>query len=164
MIFLVNDANILIDLLKIGLLDSFFRLTYDFQVTDMVVAEIQEDNAADLHPFLAKGLLAQQGFTFEELIHIQALEVENPGLSIPDCSCLYLSQIKSATLLTGDAALRRVAEQKAIPVHGILWCFDEMVASEIITLDEAREKLVLLMVMNPRIPERECKKRLKQWE
>lgn len=89
MIFLVNDANILIDLLKIGLLDSFFRLAYDFQVTDMVVAEIQEENAADLHPFFANGLLTQQGFTFEELIRIQALEVENPGLSIPDCSCLF---------------------------------------------------------------------------
>ncbi len=40
MIFLVNDANILIDLLKINLLDSFFRLEFDFQVTDMVFAEI----------------------------------------------------------------------------------------------------------------------------
>lgn len=42
MIFLVNDANILIDLLKINLLDSFFRLEFDFQVTDMVFAEIRE--------------------------------------------------------------------------------------------------------------------------
>lgn len=44
MIFLVNDANILIDLLKLDLLDLFFRMEYDFQITDLVLEEIQEDN------------------------------------------------------------------------------------------------------------------------
>jgi len=40
MILLVNDANILIDLLKIDLLAAFFRLSYEFHVTDFVTAEI----------------------------------------------------------------------------------------------------------------------------
>ena len=109
MIFLVNDANILIDLLKIDLLDSFFQLEYDFQVTDMAFAEIQEANAPNLAIFFENGLLTRQGFSFEELLRIQLLEVENPAISIADCSCLYLSRKVSATLLTGDAALRRVA-------------------------------------------------------
>lgn len=100
MIFLVNDANILIDLLKIDLLDSFFQLEYDFQVTDMAFAEIQEANATDLSFFLDNGLLTRQGFSFEELLRIQFLEVENPAISIADCSCLYLSRKVSATLLT----------------------------------------------------------------
>ena len=110
MIFLVNDANILIDLLKIDLLDSFFKLEYDFHVTDMVFAEIQEENATDISFFLDNGLLTRQGFSFEELLQIQLLEVENSALSIADCSCLYLSRKVTATLLTGDAALRRIAE------------------------------------------------------
>ncbi len=44
MILLVNDANILIDLLKIDLLKQFFQLQYEFHITDIVVAEIQEEN------------------------------------------------------------------------------------------------------------------------
>ncbi|MCK5323684.1 MAG: hypothetical protein KAJ45_06035 [Desulfobulbaceae bacterium] len=164
MIFLVNDANILIDLLKIDLLDSFFQLEYDFQVTDMAFAEIQEANATDLSFFLDNGLLTRQGFSFEELLRIQFLEVENPAISIADCSCLYLSRKVSATLLTGDAALRRVAEQNDIPVHGILWVFDEMVDGGIISKQEARDKLFELMELNPRLPAKECQKRIKAWK
>lgn len=163
MIFLVNDANILIDLLKIDLLDSFFQLEYDFQVTDMAFAEIQEENAADLSTFLENGLLTRQGFAFEELLQIQFLEVENPALSIADCSCLYLSKKVSATLLTGDAALRRIAEQNNIAVHGILWVLDEIVAGGLISEKEARDKLILLMGLNLRLPANECRKRLKYW-
>jgi predicted nucleic acid-binding protein len=164
MIFLVNDANILIDLLKIGLIDSFFRLEYDFQVTDMVLAEVQEDNSPDLAPFIGEGSLTKKGFTFEELLQIQLLEVENAALSIADCSCLYYSKKISATLLTGDAALRRIAEQKGIPVHGMIWILDELVEEEIITKQEAREKLIELMGVNSRLPEKECLKRLRAWK
>ena len=164
MIFLVNDANILIDLLKIDLLDSFFQLEYDFQVTDMAFAEIQEANAPNLAIFFENGLLTRQGFSFEELLRIQLLEVENPAISIADCSCLYLSRKVSATLLTGDAALRRVADQNDIPVHGILWVFDEMVDRGIISKQEARDKLFELMELNPRLPAKECQKRIKAWK
>ncbi|MBU4260401.1 MAG: hypothetical protein KKC76_00785 [Proteobacteria bacterium] len=163
MIFLVNDANILIDLLKIDLLDTFFHLEYDFQVTDMAFAEILEGNAAVLFPFLEKGLLAKQGFSFEELLQIQLLEVENPFLSIADCSCLYLSRKISATLLTGDAALRRTAEQNNIVVHGILWVLDEIIATGLISEKEARGKLIQLMELNSRLPTGECQKRIKFW-
>lgn len=163
MIFLVNDANILIDLLKIGLLDAFFHLEYDFQVTDMVVAEVQEDNVTDLLPYLEGGALTRQGFSFDELLQIQQLQGSNPNLSVPDCSCLFLSSKVTATLLTGDAALRRAAEQNGIAVHGILWIFDELVSAGLISAGEAHEKLSQLMELNPRLPVKECKRRLKSW-
>jgi predicted nucleic acid-binding protein len=164
MIFLVNDANILIDLLKIDLLDTFFQLEFDFQVTDIVFAEIQEDNAADLQSFLESKLLTKCEFSFEDLLQIQNFEVENPALSIADCSCLFLSRKLSATLLTGDGALRRIAKQNDIPVHGILWVFDEMVSSSLISKNEAREKLSHLMNLNLRLPVKECRKRLHRWK
>ncbi|OQX20056.1 MAG: hypothetical protein BWK76_02550 [Desulfobulbaceae bacterium A2] len=164
MIFLVNDANILIDLLKIGLLEVFFQLDYDFLVTDMVLAEIQEKNVGDLHPFFNAKRLTRQGFTFDELVRIQVIQDRNPALSVPDCSCLYLAQKVSATLLTNDAALRRIAGQEAVPVHGILWVFDMLVEQNIIQRDTAIAALSRLMEVNPRLPEKECLKRLKLWE
>ncbi|MHB8790149.1 MAG: PIN domain-containing protein [Desulfobulbaceae bacterium] len=163
MIILVNDANILIDLMHIGLLNSFFQLGYRFQVTDMVFAELLDGNAAGLTAFIDNGILSRQGFSFEELLRIQLIEVENPALSIADCSCLFLSQKNSATLLTGDAALRRIAEQNNIPVHGILWAFDAMVDAKIITKHEANDSLERLMELNPRLPSLDCTKRLKLW-
>jgi predicted nucleic acid-binding protein len=164
MIFLVNDANILIDLLKINLLDIFFQLEFEFQVTDIVFSEIQEDNAGDLESFVDNGNLKKQVFSFEDLIQIQLIEVDYPALSIADCSCLYLSQKCDATLLTGDGALRRIATQQEIEVHGILWLLDEMITNELITKTEARVKLLQLMELNPRLPANECQKRLKSWK
>jgi predicted nucleic acid-binding protein len=156
MIFLVNDANILIDLLKIDLLDTFFQLEYDFQVTDMAFVEIQGKKVSVLSTFHENGRLTKQDFSFEELLQIQLLAMENPFLSIADCSCLYLSKKLSATLLTGDAALRRTAEQNNIAVHGVLWVLDEIVANDLIPEKEAGDKLIRLMDLNPRLPAGEC--------
>ena len=107
--------------------------------------------------------MTRQGFSFEELLQIQFLEVENPALSIADCSCLYLSRKVSATLLIGDAALRRIAEQNNIAVHGILWVLDEIVAGGLISEKKARDKLILLMGLNLRLPANECRQKLKYW-
>jgi predicted nucleic acid-binding protein len=164
MIFLVNDANILIDLLKINLLDTFFKLEFDFQVTDMVFAEIREENLADLKRCIDLNLLTMQGFTFEDLLQIQLIEDNNPVLSVADCSCLCLAEKFSGTLLTGDGALRRIAEQQNIPVHGILWVLDELIARGLLAKTEAHDKLLQLKELNPRLPDHECRKRLKAWK
>ena len=163
MIFLVNDANILIDLLKIDLIEPFFQLDYDFLVTDLAFVEILEANRSDLDIFISRGVLSVHNFYFDDLLRIQLIEVDNPGLSIADCSCLYLSQIKSAILLTGDAALRRIAQQSGITVHGILWIFDEMVNNGILPPNVVADKLCRLMEINLRLPIRECKKRIRAW-
>ncbi len=70
----------------------------------------------------------------------------------------------SGKLLTGDAALRKHAEQNKIMVHGILWVFDELVDQRIITRIQAHDKLTRLLSINPRLPGVECKKRLKKWK
>jgi predicted nucleic acid-binding protein len=164
MIFLVNDANILIDFLKIDLIDAFFRLDFDYLVTDLVLNEVREDNVADLQPFVRAGRLTIQGFGYEELVMIQAIKDRKPALSLPDCSCLYLSRKVSATLLTNEALLRRIAGQESLPVHGSLWILDLLVEQSIIREERAIAALTRLMEINSRLPEKECRKRLKAWE
>jgi predicted nucleic acid-binding protein len=164
MILLVNDANILIDLLALDLLDEFFSLEYDFHVTDIVFAEIRDDTSGRLEPFMATGILKKKSFTYEELTQIQQLEVDYRQLSIADCSCLFHARSLSACLLTGDAALRKSAEQGGISVHGILWVLDELVAKNVITTKKAHEKLTSLTSINPRLPSGACRSRLKKWQ
>jgi len=98
------------------------------------------------------------------LREIQLLEVEYQQLSIPDCSCLFHAKTLTAQLLTGDAALRKTAEQVGIPVHGILWVFDELVRQDLLPKEQAIDKLSELMRKNSRLPVTECKKRLKRWK
>lgn len=164
MILLVNDAGILIDLLKTDLIGPFFQLENEFHITDFVRAEVQEKNAEHLDTFIQDRKLIKRTFSFEELLQIQSLGVKHRALSIPDCSCLYLAELLSVTLLTGDGALRRIAKQNNIPVHGILWIFDELVRNDLISPKTAYEKLKKIMSINPRLPIDECNKRLIKWK
>ena len=163
MIFLVNDANILIDLLKLHLLDTFFQLEYDFQVTDLVLGEVQEDNIRDLGRYLEANLLTRQGFTAAEIGEIGTLFSAFPALSFADCSCLHLAEKLNATLLTGDGALRRIAAGRNIRVHGMLWVLDEMIGGGLLTTAAAKEVLRRLMEFNQRLPHKECTRRLQEW-
>jgi predicted nucleic acid-binding protein len=164
MIVLVNDAGILIDLLKADLIEPFFQLKYEFHVTDFAANEVQEDNVAQLDAFVDDRRLIKKTFDFEEPIKIQLLELQHKTLSIPDCSCLYWSKKLSAILLTGDAALRRIAEKHKISVHGLLWVFDELIKNRLISREIAYAKLKYILCVNPRLPVDECTKRLTKWK
>jgi len=43
-IIVVNDACILIDLLKVDLINTFFKLNFSFYTTDFIINEIKEPN------------------------------------------------------------------------------------------------------------------------
>lgn len=163
MILLVNDASILIDLLKLDLIEKFFELNCIFYITDFVLAEIQEENVAKLHQYVQTKKLKKKTFDFKELYEIQLLEIKHKALSIPDCSCLFFAKTLSANLLTADGALRKIANQHNITVHGILWILDEMVKTNIISSKTACKKLKTLMSINLRLPQKECTKRLSKW-
>ena len=162
-ILLINDANILIDLLKLDLLDDFLALPCEFHVPDLVLDEILEANRAELDLCIDSGQLEKKIFGYEELMEIQLLSVNHRRLSIPDCSCLFHARKTQGRLLTGDGALRRTAQGLEIPVHGILWVFDQLVEQGKITRQTAHDKLSELDEINPRLPKAEVKKRLKKW-
>lgn len=163
MMVIVNDASILIDLLKIDLLELFFGLPFEFHVTDLAAEEIMEENVHQLHGLISDGTLLKRSFGFDELLEIRRVQNTYRGLSLADCSCVFLSTKLSATLLTGDRSLRRAAEQRGIPVHGVLWVFQELVGRSVLAKSAAGDKLNRLMEINPRLPRRECRKLLDLW-
>jgi len=164
MIIVVNDASILIDLMKINLSDEFFRLPFEMHTTDIVSAEITDENARKFLQYINKKKIQIRSFSDKELEEILKIQAENPRLSLADCSCFWLCKQLSATLLTSDGKLRRSASEKDIPVHGMLWVFDNLISEKEISIGEAKNKLRALMDINPRLPREECQKRLKKWK
>lgn len=53
MTIVVIDANILIDLVKLKLLNLFFSLRFRFYTTDLIFNELH-DNQKDVMPFIKK--------------------------------------------------------------------------------------------------------------
>lgn len=162
---IVNDASLLFDLTDIDLLDRFFQLPFEMNITDAVRDEFDEDYFERIESYLESGRLTLRCFDEEATEKIGQLKKGvSSSLSFPDCTCIFLAQTISATLLTGDKALRTAAGKYKIPVHGVLWVFDQLLKTRLISKRTAYTKLDKLMGINQRLPKAECQKRLKLWE
>ena len=65
-------------------------------------------------------------------------------LNLNDCFVLTLAEeIEECILLTGDGALRRIAEGKGIEVRGVLWAMDELEAHGVVSLTTIHDALRL---------------------
>jgi hypothetical protein len=162
----VNDANILIDLVKLQLLPHFFGLGWEYHTTSLVFDELFENQQEVFAPYQDNGLFIVDNLDAEELLSVLELQFEKPQLSEQDCSALFYTIKTAGILLSSDKNLRDFAENKKVDVHGHLWIFDAMVAQNCITPTHAADKLEeLINTINPklRLPEQECKRRLVQW-
>ena len=145
-------------------MDEFVKLEHEMYVPDLVTSEVNEENVGILQKYFLDKSINQESFSYHELTEIQLLEIQHGSLSIPDCSCLFLAKKKSATLLTGDARLRKVAENENVPVHGILWIFEELIRYGFITYATAHDKLLGLVNLNCRLPREEIEKIIIVWK
>jgi predicted nucleic acid-binding protein len=167
MIVVVNDANILIDLVKLQLLPHFFSLQIRFYTTDLILYELHEWQVEELNLYINSGTLTINQLTDNELIDVALLQAEKRQLSEQDCSAIVCARKVAGSLLTSDKNLRNFATKKAIAVIGHLWVFDKMVAENTITPQNAILKLTELReVVNPRLnlPKIECENRLELWK
>lgn len=164
----VNDTNVFIDLLDVGLLDQFFHLPWEIHTTDFVMWELLKEGQKDaVARFEQEGLLHVASFDFNDIQIINKLHKQfntKTNVSLTDCSVWYYAKQNSYTLLTGDRKLRNSAVSDGVEVRGIIYVFDELVNTGVIPLDTATDKLVLLKEKNPRLPKDEIEKRLRQWE
>lgn len=167
MIVVVNDANILIDLIKLQLLNAFFNLHWEFHSTDLIIEnELYEEQKEQLTPYINSGKLIVQALNTDDLLKIIDIQTQKPQLSDKDCSAFYCAQKLNASLVTSDNALRKFAKAQNVDVHGHLWVFDALVEHNCITPQEAIRKLSELHTINTklRLPPKECDVRIEQWK
>lgn len=162
----MNDANILIDLVKLELLRHFFDLGWENHTTSLVFHELFEEQQELFAPYQDEGLFIVADLDAIELLSVLEMQKSKPQLSEQDCSALYYTMKKTGILLSSDKNLREYARNKGIEVHGHLWIFDAMVTQNCLTPLMAANKLEeLLNYINPKLqlPEFACKSRLELW-
>jgi predicted nucleic acid-binding protein len=152
MILVVNDANILIDIIKLNLLPQFFGLKLKFYTTSFVLFELHDDQQEALEEFIDNNLLIIEELNPEDIEMLYSLQEERPQLSEQDCSALFCAQKLEGTLLTSDKNLRQFAATKNVTVHGHLWVLDTMVSEQQLTGQQAVEALERLRQdINPKL-------------
>ncbi len=167
MIVIVNDANILIDLVKLELLPQFFALDLEFYTSSLILEELYPEQIQQLVRYIQGGKLNIIDFTNEELITMAILQNEKPVLSQQDCSAIVSAKKVNGELITSDGNLRKFATHKNIIVRGHLWILNLMVEQNKITGILAIEKLnYLRTVINKRLglPKNECDLKISSWQ
>ena len=165
MIIVITDACFLIDLIDIDLFEEFLGLGYQVHITSSVFAELEGDEfVKPVSNCIKRKKMFLYNLTAADQTVLEKLMINHSSrLSEPDCSCLYLAKEINATILTCEKLLTKVAKNLNLDVHGSLWILDRLLDTSLITRRIAYSKLKDLMSINPRLPVKECQKRLKRW-
>ena len=156
---LVSDTSVLIDLERGSLLETSFRLPFEFAVPDLLYRQELQDHGG--------AILMELGLRVEELDSsgvALALEYWQTcrSLSLPDSFALALAKFHSWTLLSGDRGLRELAEQESVDCHGVLWLIDQMFGRGLATGDDLCAQLqVIAAHPRCRLPRAEVRKRFR---
>jgi hypothetical protein len=164
---IVNDANILIDLVELGIPGEFFALDFDFRTHQGVLNELFDYQLQALEPFIASGKLLVERPEEEELMEAAKLATSRNGLSLNDCAAFLQALKHKAILLTSDNKLRKHCMNHHTETHGHLWVFNLMVEHKLLNGKTAILKLSeLCEKVNPRLglPGKECRKMEEAWK
>lgn len=131
---LVSDANILIDLEEGELLNTFFKLPFEFSVPDILFYEELEEQHAHL---IDMGLSVRE-LSAETMMYVYEITQKAHGPSRNDCFAIALAKQERCPLLSGDRDLRKLAEEELITVKGTLWIIETMIKESLLSVDKAR--------------------------
>jgi len=160
----INDANILIDLFHLDLVDVFFSLQdLDLKTTDFIFEELHEEQKEVVEQFIHNNSLEIIESSEEDLTNIFEILSTTSGLSVEDCSVWYYAKKSGGILLTGDGKLRKQSSADGVEVRGILFIFDQLLIFGLISFELAIEKLNQLYVLNDRLPTEGKRQRLDYW-
>ena len=152
----IYDANIIIDLHKIGLLHIIQRENVQMHTTSLVIMELKKPNREVVKKLLPS--LIVHSYDVLEQYRV-VIEIQNAlkqskdryNLSLTDVSVLHLASELSATLCTGDGNLRKVAHKRGVDVRGTIGIILQLYNEQLINKDAAIQSLILLNETNSRI-------------
>jgi rRNA-processing protein FCF1 len=164
----VTDACIFIDLHDLELTNSFFSLDLEIHTTSAVLFELYSEQQQALKAYQSVKRLIIHNLQERDFLEIYSEEYPK-SLSETDKSVLHIANKINACVLSSDKMIRNWAKSKGIEYHGMIWIFDKLVETLILTKTEATKKLKQLVATNsvfqnnPQLID-EIEKRLKLWK
>ena len=134
MLLVVSDASVLIDVEHGELTSAMFSLPFQFVVPDILFFE----ELSEKHEHLLQFGLINKSMSGELIAEAYGLYQKYVKPSVNDMLALTLAKHEGCQLLTGDKALRVVAEQFSVEVHGTIWLVEQMLCNKKISIEVAR--------------------------
>ena len=120
---LLLDTSVLIDLERGAILETIFRLPFNYAVPSLLYRMELKDYGGNA--LMDLGLRLEE-LDVKEVMLAQTYSLRLRALSVPDSFALALAKSRSWILLSGDRKLVRLAKEEEVAVHGVLWLFDRM--------------------------------------
>lgn len=143
----ITDACIFIDLYDLALTSSFFRLELEIHTTSAVINELYVEQRAILKSYQSANKLTVHNLEEKDFLEIYSCAYPK-SLSETDKSVLHIADKLNACVLSSDKVMRNCAKNKDIEYHGMIWIFDALVNTTILTKNEASTKLRYLVDTN----------------
>ena len=102
----IQDANIMIDLVKTGCFEKCLALNYEFATTDIILNELYDTQVEIIKPHISSGKFMIIAISEQEINDIQVLSLEDAHLSEQDWSIIYYAEHKNALVISGDRRLK----------------------------------------------------------
>lgn len=158
---LVSDTSVLIDLERGEIVEAAFQMGYDLAVPDILYArELQPYNGNQL---LKLGLkrVRLDGDALASAVEYRRREQR---ISLVDSISLAVCKRYNHILLTGDATLRKLAEDEGVDCNGLLWLFDFFEEKKLLTRSQLFAALTKI-AEHPRcrLPKRQVNERLTRY-
>ena len=127
---IVNDASVLIDIHKAGILQVYSRANFTLVLPDVVHKELRDMSDVNFEE-LGFEMASLEG---PDVLAVKRILDSHSGISIPDIFALVVAEkITESILLTGDRKLRQIAETRNVEVHGVLWILDQLFEQRLLT-------------------------------
>ena len=155
---LLPDTSVLIDLERGAILETIFRLPFNYAVPSLLYRMELKDYGGNA--LMDLGLRLEE-LDVKEVMLAQTYSLKLRALSVPDSFALALAKSRSWILLSGDRKLVRLAKEEEVAVHGVLWLFDRMYDEGVADRTELFNSLRAITA-HPRcrLPKAEIEKRL----
>lgn len=148
MLLIISDASVLINIECGDLTSAMFSLPWQFAVPDTLFVE----ELAERHAHLSRLGLISKAMSGELMVEVYSLHQKYNKPSINDMLALTLAKYEGCQLLTGDKALREVAKEFNVEVHGTIWLVEQMLQGKKVTVDVARVAFQQMKDAGSRLP------------
>jgi rRNA-processing protein FCF1 len=157
---LINDANILIDIVKLDIIEAFLSLDFDLHTTDFVFEELEKYQQESLKSQRLGIIKTENQTDFMDIINLLN---SNKGLSFEDCSVWHYTKKMNGTLITGDGILRKKVTNAGLEVKGIIYILEEIKNQNKLPVNVCIVKFHDLKIINNRLPMHEIDKIILEW-
>jgi predicted nucleic acid-binding protein len=162
----VKDSNLFIDLELMGMTHLWLQLPFRTITTSLVVNELENGGHSLSLSLIRDGQIeeyvVESGELFELIETYNHLELGETDLSV-----LLAAEKYQGMILSGDGALRKIAMERKIEVHGTIWVLEELIKAGKITPLMAAERLSYLLDLKGTkrrfLPKSVCAARIEFW-